>query len=234
MRRTEHRDYQILGHPARQWVTVAGIRSTGLTASSGIAEYVAGLFEPMLIACGADVGATTQTKSTAAEWQSETSTDAVDLRGVTECAHNPERLDSQVNDDWQVAGGERFAQIMLADHKNHDIIPTLNALHNRFFCLIPFFFFFFSFLVVFGELAVGQEFAFVNRSDPLSPFLLTLKTLGASVFVHLGYMYCREQRRRELIWPFAPTCSTLQCESCNKPQQALACSIQCCTTLTCG
>ncbi len=38
---TEHRDYQICVDGARQYARVAGIRSTGLTASLGIAEYVA-------------------------------------------------------------------------------------------------------------------------------------------------------------------------------------------------
>ena len=40
---TEHRDYQIVARPADAWITVGGIRSTGLTASPGIAEYVADL-----------------------------------------------------------------------------------------------------------------------------------------------------------------------------------------------
>jgi|EP01047_Picozoa_sp_COSAG01_P047280 hypothetical protein len=39
---TEHRDYQILDRGCG-WITVAGIRSTGLTASAAIAEYVADL-----------------------------------------------------------------------------------------------------------------------------------------------------------------------------------------------
>jgi glycerol-3-phosphate dehydrogenase len=37
---TEHRDYQIRVDAARRYACVAGIRSTGLTASLGIAEYV--------------------------------------------------------------------------------------------------------------------------------------------------------------------------------------------------
>ncbi len=39
---TEHRDYQIRVDPGQRYACVAGIRSTGLTASLGIAEYVAG------------------------------------------------------------------------------------------------------------------------------------------------------------------------------------------------
>jgi glycerol-3-phosphate dehydrogenase len=38
---TEHGDYQIAFHPAQRYVCVGGIRSTGLTASMAIAEYVA-------------------------------------------------------------------------------------------------------------------------------------------------------------------------------------------------
>jgi glycerol-3-phosphate dehydrogenase len=37
---TEHTDYQIIIHPAQRYVCVGGIRSTGLTASMAIAEYV--------------------------------------------------------------------------------------------------------------------------------------------------------------------------------------------------
>jgi glycerol-3-phosphate dehydrogenase len=40
---TEHRDYQIRCHGDLRYVTVGGIRSTGLTASPAIAEHVAGL-----------------------------------------------------------------------------------------------------------------------------------------------------------------------------------------------
>jgi glycerol-3-phosphate dehydrogenase len=40
---TEHPDYQIRVDAARRYACVAGIRSTGLSASLGIAEYVAGL-----------------------------------------------------------------------------------------------------------------------------------------------------------------------------------------------
>ena len=42
---TEHRDYQIKAFPRQNWVTVAGIRSTGLTGAAGIGEYVAELWE---------------------------------------------------------------------------------------------------------------------------------------------------------------------------------------------
>lgn len=41
---TEHKDYVIEALPERRWITVGGIRSTGLTASLGIAEHVAGLY----------------------------------------------------------------------------------------------------------------------------------------------------------------------------------------------
>jgi glycerol-3-phosphate dehydrogenase len=41
---TQFKDYQISVQPERQWITVAGIRSTGLTGSLGIAAHVAGLY----------------------------------------------------------------------------------------------------------------------------------------------------------------------------------------------
>ncbi|MBV7694470.1 NAD(P)/FAD-dependent oxidoreductase [Streptomyces sp. TRM70350] len=40
---TEHDDYRIRAHPAQTYVTVGGIRSTGLTASLAIASHVTGL-----------------------------------------------------------------------------------------------------------------------------------------------------------------------------------------------
>ncbi|MEV6751290.1 FAD-dependent oxidoreductase [Streptomyces sp. NPDC051214] len=40
---TEHDDYQIHASPKERYITVGGIRSTGLTASMAIAEYVVGL-----------------------------------------------------------------------------------------------------------------------------------------------------------------------------------------------
>jgi glycerol-3-phosphate dehydrogenase len=41
---TQFKDYQIEALPDRHWITVGGIRSTGLTGSLGIAQYVAGLY----------------------------------------------------------------------------------------------------------------------------------------------------------------------------------------------
>jgi len=41
---TEFKDYQIEALPDRAWITVAGIRSTGLTGSLGIARHVSGLY----------------------------------------------------------------------------------------------------------------------------------------------------------------------------------------------
>ncbi|KAK7115993.1 glycerol 3-phosphate dehydrogenase-like isoform X2 [Littorina saxatilis] len=40
---TEYKDYQIKSYADRNWITVGGIRSTGVSASLGIAEYVATL-----------------------------------------------------------------------------------------------------------------------------------------------------------------------------------------------
>ena len=42
---TEYRDYQIYSIPNMNWITVGGIRSTGLIAASGIAEYVFSLYD---------------------------------------------------------------------------------------------------------------------------------------------------------------------------------------------
>ena len=41
---TEHKDYVIEALPKEHWFTVAGIRSTGLTGSLGIAQHVAKLY----------------------------------------------------------------------------------------------------------------------------------------------------------------------------------------------
>ncbi|MDJ0465281.1 FAD-dependent oxidoreductase [Streptomyces sp. H27-C3] len=50
---TEHEDYRIHAHPQQRYITVGGIRSTGLTASMAIAGYVTELLE----AAGLDLGA---------------------------------------------------------------------------------------------------------------------------------------------------------------------------------
>jgi len=54
---TEHRDYQITSSKKDMWITVGGIRSTGLTASSGIGDYVGELWEELIgiTAGGADL-----------------------------------------------------------------------------------------------------------------------------------------------------------------------------------
>lgn len=49
---TEHDDYQIHAHPRQRYVTVGGIRSTGLTASLAIAEHVVGLLADGGLALG--------------------------------------------------------------------------------------------------------------------------------------------------------------------------------------
>ena len=40
---TEHSDYQIYSHPEKHYICVGGIRSTGLSSSLGIAEYISEL-----------------------------------------------------------------------------------------------------------------------------------------------------------------------------------------------
>ncbi|MFZ5790847.1 MAG: NAD(P)/FAD-dependent oxidoreductase [Pseudomonadota bacterium] len=42
---TESKDYRIVARPERNWITVGGIRSTGLTAALGIARHVWSLYE---------------------------------------------------------------------------------------------------------------------------------------------------------------------------------------------
>ncbi|KAF1011698.1 MAG: putative protein MG039 [Pseudomonas fluorescens] len=41
---SEKKEYRIYAHPDRNWITVGGIRSTGLTAALGIARHVFGLY----------------------------------------------------------------------------------------------------------------------------------------------------------------------------------------------
>jgi glycerol-3-phosphate dehydrogenase len=45
---TEHKDYQIAAHPEQRYVCAGGIRSTGVSAALGIAEYIVEL----LVECG--------------------------------------------------------------------------------------------------------------------------------------------------------------------------------------
>ena len=45
---TEFSDYQIHHDDAKHWITVGGIRSTGLSASSGIGEYVADMISDQI------------------------------------------------------------------------------------------------------------------------------------------------------------------------------------------
>ena len=45
---TNHRDYQIHFLPEKRWISAAGIRSTGLTASLGIGSYVTNLLQTVV------------------------------------------------------------------------------------------------------------------------------------------------------------------------------------------
>ena len=50
---TQFKDYQIEALPDRNWITVGGIRSTGLTGALGIAQHVEGLYRQSISArCG--------------------------------------------------------------------------------------------------------------------------------------------------------------------------------------
>jgi len=42
---TEHKEYQIQSHTDQNWITVGGIRSTGLSSALGIARHVYGLYQ---------------------------------------------------------------------------------------------------------------------------------------------------------------------------------------------
>jgi glycerol-3-phosphate dehydrogenase len=55
---TEHKHYRIDAHPDRNWITVGGIRSTGLSSALGIARYVFGLYDKV----GADLSPIEQPK----------------------------------------------------------------------------------------------------------------------------------------------------------------------------
>lgn len=44
---SERKEYRIEAHPDKNWITVGGIRSTGLTAALGIASHIVGLYEQM-------------------------------------------------------------------------------------------------------------------------------------------------------------------------------------------
>lgn len=48
---TEQKHYRIQPYPDRQWICVAGIRSTGLTAALGIAQYVEQLYRDHFTPC---------------------------------------------------------------------------------------------------------------------------------------------------------------------------------------
>jgi glycerol-3-phosphate dehydrogenase len=56
---TEHRDYQLTAHPDQRYVCAGGIRSTGITGSLAIAEWV----REALVAGGLDLGAEPQAAS---------------------------------------------------------------------------------------------------------------------------------------------------------------------------
>ena len=78
---TEHRDYQITARPDDGWITVGGIRSTGLTCAPAIGEYVGELF--------AAVRAGDRDANTCAH--AAASSEAA-LVGVTEAATHPAKL----------------------------------------------------------------------------------------------------------------------------------------------
>ena len=99
---TEHRDYQIKSNFARRWITVGGIRSTGLTASSGIAEYVADLLVAQLGKAGDGELVVAAAGSTAGASASAVRDDTIvvapdGLTPISAAARNPERLVATVS-----------------------------------------------------------------------------------------------------------------------------------------
>ena len=80
---TEHRDYQITARPDDAWITVGGIRSTGLTCAPAIGEYVGELFAALL--AGDPEGGVNACSHAAAASEAATV-------GVTEAASNPVAL----------------------------------------------------------------------------------------------------------------------------------------------
>ena len=90
---TNHRDYQIRADETKRWITVAGVRSTGLSACSAIGEYVADMCDAMN---GQGNGS----------WLEHTD----QLPGVTESASSPLPLDSsKVKQNAQLPPLEKLA-----------------------------------------------------------------------------------------------------------------------------
>lgn len=84
---TEHRDYQIYANHQKRWITVGGIRSTGLTASSGIAEYVADLYDRIM--SGKLNGTVVMDRDRDRDGDRDTNKAPDGLMGVTHCVANP-------------------------------------------------------------------------------------------------------------------------------------------------
>ena len=80
---SQYRDYQIHARANKNWITVAGIRSTGLTASSGLGEYVSDLYE-----------CTFDNKPRPDYYE--------DLVGVSEAVRSPEKLPTNVKSNGKV------------------------------------------------------------------------------------------------------------------------------------
>ena len=87
---TEHRDYQISSNEQRRVITVGGIRSTGLTASSGIGEYVADLVD---VQFGAEPRSC---------WVNSILEKPSDLPGVSSCAQSPIKVPPDVKVNGKV------------------------------------------------------------------------------------------------------------------------------------
>ena len=87
---TERPEYRIIKHAAENWLTVAGIRSTGLSGSLGIAEHVAGLVLDGMAHAARKPDVTpirvpSLSAGDARPWQSGVSTDAAYREIVCHC-----------------------------------------------------------------------------------------------------------------------------------------------------
>ena len=101
---TQYRDYQIYQIPKQNWITVGGIRSTGLTACSGIGEYVGNLYQKL--------------KNYDEQFHENTFSEESKLLGVTESADNPDPIKAIIGKSTPQMVFPTLAQLA-ADYKKN-------------------------------------------------------------------------------------------------------------------
>ncbi|HWA48072.1 MAG TPA: FAD-dependent oxidoreductase, partial [Dongiaceae bacterium] len=116
---TQFRDYQIIPHLEQNWLTVAGIRSTGLSASLGIAEHVAALLIPELF-----------------DAPRKTSTHRIQVPSLSETSPRPWQDNARIEADpcygEMICHCERITRGELRDALASPLPPqTLNGLKRR-------------------------------------------------------------------------------------------------------